>query len=64
MKPCTKTLGLAYTMLVVAGEESGKLEETLSGIVKNIVIQEKVKNDIISKATYPIIIFLLAILLV
>lgn len=62
MKPCAKTLGVAYTMLVIAGEESGKLEETLSGIVKNIVIQEKVKNDIISKATYPIVIFFLAIL--
>jgi general secretion pathway protein F len=62
MKPCAKTLGIAYTMLIVAGEESGKLEETLSGIVKNIVVQEKVKNDIISKATYPVIIFFLTIL--
>ena len=62
MKPCSTALSKAYTMLVVAGEESGKLEETLSGIVENIVIQEKVKNDIISKATYPVIIFCLAIL--
>lgn len=64
MKPCTKALGLAYTMLIVAGEESGKLEETLSGIVNNIVVQEKVKNDIISKITYPILVFLLAILVI
>ena len=62
MKPCSTALGKAYTMLVVAGEESGKLEDTLSGITKNILIQEKVKNDIISKATYPLIIFFLAIL--
>ncbi len=64
MKACTNALGIAYTMLVVAGEESGKLEETLSGIIKNIIIQEKVKNDVISKATYPFLIFLLAILVV
>lgn len=61
MRPCTTALGKAYTMLIVAGEESGKLEETLSGITQNILIQEKVKNDVISKATYPLIIFCLAI---
>ena len=62
MKPCAKTIGIAYTMLIIAGEESGKLEKTLSGIVQNIVLQEKVKNDIISKVTYPCMLFALAIL--
>ena len=61
IKPCTTALSKAYTMLIVAGEESGKLEETLSGITNNILIQEKVKNDVISKATYPLIIFCLAV---
>lgn len=61
MEPCSPALSKAYTTLVVAGDESGKLEETLSGITKNILTQEKVKNEVISKITYPIIIFCLAI---
>ena len=61
MKNCSNALGMAYTMLVVAGEESGQLEDILSDIIKNITMQEKVKNDIISKVTYPASMFLLAI---
>ncbi|MBQ8887326.1 MAG: type II secretion system F family protein [Candidatus Gastranaerophilales bacterium] len=61
MKNCSNALGIAYTMLVVAGEESGKLENILSEIIKNITMQEKVKNDIISKMTYPAAMFFLAL---
>ncbi len=61
MKNCSHALGKAYTMLIVAGEESGKLEEVLSEIVKNIMMQEKVKNDVITKASYPAAMFLFAI---
>lgn len=61
MKNCSNALGMAYTMLVVAGEESGQLEDLLSDIIKNITMQEKVKNDIISKLTYPASMFLLAL---
>ncbi len=61
MKGCTNALGTAYTMLIVAGEESGKLEEILSSIIKNIITQEKIKNDIISKSAYPAAMFVLAI---
>lgn len=61
MKHCSNALGKAYSMLVVAGEESGKLESILSDILKNIAMQEKVKNDIISKITYPVAMFFLAI---
>ena len=61
MKSCSNALGKAYSMLVVAGEESGKLESILSDILKNITMQEKVKNDIISKISYPVAMFFLAI---
>ena len=61
MKNCSNSLGKAYTMLVVAGEESGKLESILSDILKNITMQEKVKNDIISKVSYPVAMFFLAL---
>ena len=61
MKSCTNAIGSAYTMLVIAGEESGQLIEVLSNINKNIALQEKVKNDIISKMTYPTLMFFLAI---
>ncbi|MBR1976686.1 type II secretion system F family protein [bacterium] len=61
MKNCSEALGKAYSMLIVAGEESGKLEEVLSDINKNVLMQEKIKNDIISKITYPIVMIFLAI---
>jgi len=35
MKSCTNAIGSAYTMLVIAGEESGQLIEVLSNINKN-----------------------------
>ncbi len=61
MKCCSSALGTAYTMLIIAGEESGKLEDILSNIIKNILTQEKVKNDIITKSAYPIAMFFLAV---
>lgn len=61
MKNYSNALGLAYTMLVVAGEESGKLDDILSNVIKNISMQEKVKSDIISKTTYPVAMFFFAI---
>ncbi len=61
MKPCSNALGAAYTMLIVAGEESGKLEEILSSIIKNLITQEKIKNDVISKSAYPALMLVLAI---
>lgn len=61
MKFNTKALGLAYTMLIAAGEESGKLEEVLSTIIKNIKKQEEMKSHLISKLTYPVCMFFFAI---
>lgn len=62
MTKYSNALGLAYTMLVVAGEESGKLDDILSSVIQNITMQEKVKNDIISKMTYPVSMFFFAII--
>ncbi|MBQ4122839.1 type II secretion system F family protein [bacterium] len=54
-------LGKAYTMLICAGEESGKLDEVLSSLTANIQREEDVKSKIISSLTYPACIFVLAI---
>ncbi len=54
-------LGPAYTKLICAGEASGKLEEILSEIIKNISKEEEIKNNIISSLTYPAIIIMLTI---
>ncbi len=61
MKNCFNALGLAYTMIIAAGEESGKLEENLSSIIKNLTRQEEIKSNLISSLTYPVSIFFLAI---
>lgn len=55
------TLGKAYTMLLCAGEESGKIEEILLNILNNIKKEEELKNSITSSMLYPVSIFLLAI---
>lgn len=62
MTKYSNALGLAYTMLIVAGEESGTLDDILSSVIQNITMQEKVKNDIISKMTYPVSMFFFAII--
>jgi type II secretory pathway component PulF len=59
--PYSSALGLAYSTLLCAGEEAGKLEEVLSDIIKNIVREEDIKTSIITALAYPSIIFILAI---
>ena len=54
-------LGLAYTMLIAAGEESGKLVEVLEGILKNIKKQEEIKSSLIRSLVYPALILFLAL---
>ncbi len=61
MKANTKALGLAYTMLIAAGEESGKLEDVLSTVIRNIKKQEEMRYNLIGKLTYPVCMFFLAI---
>ncbi len=61
LKKYAKVLGLAYVMLVSAGEESGKLDDVLQGILKALNKEEEIKSKIITAVTYPCIIFLLAI---
>ena len=51
----TKQLGMAYTMLIATGEKSGKLEETIAGILKNIKTQEKLKHSVTTALIYPAI---------
>lgn len=58
---CSNALGVVFVKLLVAGEKSGKLENVLSNIVKNLELQEKVRNDLISKTTYPLLMFFFAI---
>lgn len=61
LKNHSQYLGLAYTMLITAGEEAGKLPETIEGILKNIRIQEEIKSNLISALTYPCAILCLAL---
>ena len=61
LKNQSKALGLAYSALITAGEEAGKLEDTVAGILKNINKQEEIKSNLISSLTYPITIFCLAL---
>lgn len=61
MLPYSCALGIAYTMLIIAGEESGKLETVLSDIIKNLTREEEIKSNLISSLTYPVTIFFLAI---
>ena len=58
----TGYLGMAYTMLIAAGEEAGKLPETIEGILKNIQKQEEIRSNIISALTYPAAICSLALI--
>lgn len=58
-------VGYAYTMLVLAGDKSGKLEEILYRINEDLKREEFVKRTIISSMTYPVIVlsFALAVFL-
>ena len=53
-------LGRAYSTLLTAGEQSGKLENILSKIIKSLNREVEVKKNIISSLTYPAFIFCLA----
>lgn len=61
LKNYSSQLGLAYTMLIAAGEESGKLTEVLEGILKNIKKQEEIKSSLIRSLVYPALILFLAL---
>ena len=54
-------LGLAYTMLIAAGEESGTLDKTIEGIIKNINKQEEIKSSFIKSITWPALMFVLVL---
>ena len=49
-------LGNAYTALICAGEESGKLDKVLNNLIRNLEREEEIKNKIISAVSYPIFI--------
>lgn len=61
LMPFSKAIGKAYTMLVIAGEESGKLENIIEDILKNIKKEEDIKNSLIASLTYPVCMFFFAI---
>ena len=61
MSSYTSALGLAYTMLVVAGEASGKLDNVLSNVIKNINKEEELRDNIIKALTYPALMFAMAL---
>lgn len=58
---CQNALGVAYTSLIVAGEHSGKLDEVLEDIIKNLNREEEIKNNLISSFAYPVCILALAL---
>ncbi len=51
----------AYTMLICAGEKSGKLEDVLLSIINNLSKEEQIRSNLISSVTYPSFIFCFAI---
>lgn len=61
MNNYSNALGLAYTTLITAGEESGKLEEILADVIQNIKKQEEIKSGLISNLTYPVCMFIFAV---
>ncbi len=54
-------LGLAYTMLIAAGEESGTLDKTIEGVIKNINKQEEIKSSFIKSITWPALMFIMVL---
>lgn len=54
-------LGIAYSTLITAGEESGKLDEILSNVLKNLKREEEIKSNLIRALTYPCMICSFAI---
>ena len=56
-----KIIGKIETPLLIAGEKSGKLEKILYKISQHIKEQETLKSNLISKLTYPALIFALLV---
>lgn len=54
-------LGDAYSMLICAGDMSGKLDETLASVLKDISRTENLRSMLISSLTYPVLLLLGAI---
>ena len=63
MSPFSLALGKEYIALVCAGEKSGKLNEVLFDIVKNIKNEQEIKDKVISAITYPSCVFVFAIII-
>lgn len=57
----TNSLGVAFTKLICAGEQTGKLDNVLSNIIEHIKKQEAYKEKIISSLTYPAILLVMAV---
>ena len=57
----SKYIGKAYATLIIAGEKSGKLINILEKITEQVKTEEEIKIAVISKTTYPAIIFALLI---
>lgn len=53
----SKYIGKTEANLIIAGEKSGKLENTLSKISQQVKEQEEFRANLISKAKYPAIVF-------
>ena len=60
-KKYANSLGYVYSMLIIAGEKSGKLEDSLSGILKSIKTQEKLTSDIKKRMWYPLSLILMTL---
>lgn len=61
LKHNSSCIGIAYSALIVAGEESGKLDDVLSNTIKNLKREEKIKSNLIKALAYPTFICLMAI---
>lgn len=53
----SRYIGKTEATLIIAGEKSGKLEYILDKISQQVKEQEKLRAELISKATYPMIVF-------
>lgn len=59
--PFSNMIGKAYTVLISAGEKSGKLEDILSNICSNITKQQEIRSSLITALIYPFSIFIASI---
>ena len=60
--PFHSSIGKAYSALIAAGEEAGKLENILSNICFNITKQQELKSNLITALIYPCCMFFFATL--